>query len=287
MTMLSKICTATVLLGTLCSGSVLAHSAPYTHYHPTPKKKKNVKVIYRTTPTPPSRVVIVEKKTVVRPKVTITRPVVVVETRREERTETATTSVSARSESEDTHLPLSIGVRGLGAQSSMEDGIAGEVAMGGAGATIRSKLPDGFGVELSADVLAGEGPGFDQMSIPVFASASYHFLPDSLLQPYVLMGVGVEFGRREFLGGSYTIDSIDVGAQAGVGAELFLTDAISLTGDVRFKAMGTVKREDRVREDCIVEAGTMTGFCDNIQSATSGGDTNLGIQFGVGANIYF
>ena len=292
MTMLTKMMTACLLLGTLLSGSALAHSTPYTHYHAKKKNKTKVKVVYRTTPAPPSRVVIVAKEPTPRPRVAVVRPTVVVTPARETRhSHTETTTTTTRHHHEETnegpHLPLSVGVRGLGAQTSIEDGLLGEVPMGGAGVTIRSRLPDGFGIEVSADVLAGQGPGFSQTTIPVFASASYHFLPDSLLQPYALVGVGVEFGRRDFQDGRYTIDNIDLGVQAGVGAELFVTDSVSLTGDIRFKAMGTVERAHKVREDCLSESGDMLGYCDNIQSAAPGGDANLGVQFGLGANIYF
>jgi hypothetical protein len=288
MTKLSQLCTTSLLLGTLLSGSALAHSTPYTHYHAAPKKKR-IKVIYRTTPAPPSRVVIVEK-TVIRPRVTIRRPTVVIEQPAAPTIETTTATVVTepqRVTGPQPYLPLSVGVRALGAQTSMEDGAQGEVAMGGAGITIRSKLPDGFGVELSADVLAGEDAGFTQTSIPVFASASYHFLPNSFLQPYAVAGVGVEFSRREFLDGRYLIDTVDLGVHAGLGVELFFTDSISLTTDVRFKAMGTVKRDAVIRDDCISESGGMTGFCDGLQSAATGGDANLGVQVGLGANIYF
>jgi hypothetical protein len=289
MTKLSQLCTTSLLLGTLLSGSALAHSTPYSHYHAAPKKKR-IKVVYRTTPAPPTRVVVVEEKTVIRPKVTIRRPTVVIERPATPVVETTTTRVITdpkRSSGNQPYLPLSIGVRALGAQTSMEDGAQGEVAMGGAGLTIRSRFTDGFGIELSADVLAGEDAGFMQTSIPVFASASYHFLPGSFLQPYAVAGVGVEFSRREFLDGRYLVDSVDVGVQAGVGAELFFTDDISLTTDVRFKAMGTVKRDGIIRDDCLSTSGSMTGFCDGLQGAATGGDANLGVQVGLGANIYF
>jgi hypothetical protein len=287
MTKLSQLCTAGLLLGTLLPGSALAHSTPYTHYHANSKKTR-VKVVYRTTPAAPTRVVIVKEKTVVRPRVTIRRPTVVIQQAAAPSFESTTVMEEAdRSVGPAPFLPLSIGVRALGAQTSMEDGAQGEVAMGGAGITIRSKLPDGFGVELSADVLAGEDAGFMQTSVPIFASASYHFLPDSFLQPYAVAGVGAEFNRREFLDGRYIIDSVDIGIQAGLGAELFLTRSISLTTDVRVKAMGTVKRDSIIRDDCISESGGMTGFCDGLQTAATGGDANLGVQVSLGANIYF
>ena len=288
MTKLSQFCTASLLLGTLLSGSALAHSTPYSHYHAG--KKKRVKVVSRTTPAPPSRVVVVREKTVIRPRVTVRRPTVVIEQPAAPVIETTTATVVTRPDraaNPEPYLPLSIGVRALGAQTSMEDGTQGEVAMGGAGITVRSKLPDGFGIELSADVLAGEDAGFLQTSVPVFASASYHFLPGSFLQPYAVAGIGAEFSRREFLDGKYLVDSVDIGVQAGVGAELFFTDDISLTTDVRFKAMGTVKRDSIIRDDCLAHSGSMTGFCDGLGGAATGGDANLGVQVGLGANIYF
>ena len=283
MTTITHILNAALLLGTLLSGSALAHATSYAHFHTSHTKKKRVKVVYRTTPAPPARVVIVEKKTVVRPEVRVERPRVVIERPAEQ----MTTTVVSESPGSRAHLPLSVGIRALGAQTSMEDGAQGEVAMGGAGITIRSTLPDGFGLEVAADVMAGEDAGFTQTSVPVFASATYHFLRSSLLQPYVLAGVGAEYSRREFLDGRYIADNVDIGVQAGLGAELFITDAISLTADARFKAMGTVKRDIMVRDDCLSQVGSMNGFCDNIQSASTGGNANLGVQVGLGANIYF
>ena len=286
MTKLTQLLSSALLLGTLLSGSAFAHSTPYAHYH-SGTKKKRIKVVYRTTPAPPARVVVVKEKTIVRPEVRVERPTVVIEQAPERRVQRSTTSIVRETSTPSAHLPLSIGLRALGAQTSMEDGAQGEVAMGGAGITIRTRLPDGFGLELAADVMAGEDAGFTQTSAPVFASATYHFLPNSLLQPYVLAGIGAEYSRREFLDGRFIADNVDLGVQAGLGAELFITDSISLTADARFKAMATVKRDTMVREDCLSQSGAMNGFCDNLQSAATGGDANLGIQAGIGANIYF
>ena len=159
--------------------------------------------------------------------------------------------------------------------------------MGGAGAVMRTRISSRLGVELSLDALVGESQDFTQTTVPVFASATYHFLAESAFQLYALAGLGAEFTRKEFLDGRYAFDKVDVGAQVGLGAELFLSDNISLSGDIRANVMGNTSTKAKIRTDCIATSGSMTGFCDNIQSATPGEKYHFGAQFGLGANLYF
>ena len=152
---------------------------------------------------------------------------------------------------------------------------------------MRTRLGSKFGMELTIDALVGEGQDFTQTTVPVFASATYRFLPESSFQVYALAGLGADFTRREFLEGRYALDRVDVGAQVGLGAEIFITDSISLSGDIRGRVTGNLSTEAKMRTDCIATSGDMTGFCDNIQSVTPGEKFQFGAQFALGANIYF
>lgn len=284
MNMHSTLCTAILVLGLLVSSSALAHPAPYSHYHPAPKKTK---VVYRTTPAPPSRVIIVEEERVVRPRVTIKTPRVTV--RRAPALRNARAVIVDTSPRDEVHpySMLSIGLRTNGAFASEEALPANGLPMGGGGVVLRTRISPYVGIEVAADVMVGDGGDFSQTTIPLFASATYHFLPYASFQPYVVAGMGADFTRKEFLDGRFAYDRIDIGAQAGVGLELFVTDNISLTADARYKVMGNARTDMKMRTDCIATSGSMTGFCDKIQATAPGENFYHGVQFGVGANLHF
>lgn len=286
------IITATALLITSVMGGVaLAHPAPYDHYHPAPAKRRVVKkrVVYRTTPAPPT-VVVVEpapapERVMVRPapapaptyvEVNPTPAPVVVHTQRPQ-------AKPRRSWSS----PMSVGVRLSGAAG--DTSASGETpVMGGAGLQFRTRFTEEWGLEASADVMGAGTRDFDQLTVPVQVSAMYHLFPESQFQLYGLAGLGVEFSRLSYLGGQYAIDMVDVGGQLGIGAEFFVTRDISLTADVRGKFMfATVDSQAKIRTDCLHQSGDQTGFCDGISGASDDDKLNMGIQFHAGANIYF
>ena len=43
----------------------------------------------------------------------------------------------------------------------------------------------------------------------------------------------------------------------------------------------------QIRDDCLHNVGTMTGFCDGINRADPEDKLNVGVQFQLGANLYF
>ncbi len=162
--------------------------------------------------------------------------------------------------------------------------------MAGVGVTLRGRFSDSFGLELSADFLSGSADSgdLDQSTIPLMAGITWHPMPTSRLQPYVIAGVGVHFTRLEYFGGDYNIDLTELAGQLGGGLEFFLTENIALSADLRamtvFKNLDT---KEKIATDCVRTVGTQSGFCDNIHFTGAEDKVDLGFQFKAGVSYYF
>jgi hypothetical protein len=260
-----------LVLGVATSAS--AHPAPYPHHHPQSRPRPRVR------PRPP--VVVVTPPPVYR-TVVVTRPAPVVQHVR---------VVERAPEPELPHQKLGLGVRVSGIAVSGEKlGLSdGEnSAMGGIGLQFRSRFGRNLGIELSADILKGGKESFDQRTIPVMGALTYHFLPSSRIQPYLLAGAGVQFTRLSYLDGRYTYNMTEIAGQLGAGLEVWLGKRVSLQADVRgqtiFKNLDT---HAEIRTDCLRQVGGLTGFCDGINAADPNDKMNIGLQFQLGANFYF
>lgn len=162
--------------------------------------------------------------------------------------------------------------------------------MAGVGVTLRGRFSDSLGLELSADFLSGSGDSGDltQSTIPLMAGITWHPMPTSRLQPYLIAGVGVHFTRLEYFGGDYNIDLTELAGQLGGGLEFFLTENIALSADLRamtvFKNLDT---KEKIATDCVRSVGTQSGFCDNIHFTGAEDKVDLGFQFKAGVSYYF
>ncbi|PIE21005.1 MAG: hypothetical protein CSA66_00195 [Proteobacteria bacterium] len=160
--------------------------------------------------------------------------------------------------------------------------------MGGAGVALKARFDESFGFELSVDGLGSDGEQVDQTTVPVMGSLTYHLFPNSRVQPYGLVGAGVHFTRLSYLDGRYNHDITEFAGQIGAGVEVFLTEHLAISADLRaqtvFKDLDT---QAKIRTDCLNQVGSMTGFCDNIHDADPGDKVNLGVQFQAGATWYF
>ncbi|MEZ4266296.1 MAG: outer membrane beta-barrel protein [Myxococcota bacterium] len=249
-----------------------AHPAPYPHHHPQTRPRP------RPRPRPP--VVIVAPPPPVHRTVVVHRPAPVVERVR---------VVEVEPEPQRQRLGLGVRVSGIavsGEKLGLSDGE--NSTMGGIGLQFRSRFGRNLGLELSADILKGGKDSFDQRTIPVMAALTYHFLPNSRIQPYLLAGAGVQFTRLSYLDGQYTYNMTEIAGQLGAGLEVWLGKRVSLQADLRgqtiFKNLDT---HAEIRTDCLRQVGGLTGFCDGIQSADPNDKMNIGLQFQLGANFYF
>lgn len=278
-----------------------AHPAPYAHKHvqapsaevvviqEAPRKRVVKKVIYR--PAPPTTVIISEPapqvETVV---VTAAPPPVVVHAPAPTVVRRSRVVVSPRTFPRDSES-ISIGLRGTGlALEGTKLGVSTDenMVMGGAGVVLRGRFGKHFGAELSADIVGGSNESVAQMSVPVMAALTYHFLPHSRFQPYIAGGGGVHFTQLDYLGGTYRHELIEGAAQLGVGVELFITDDISLVGDVRGTAVfKSIDSQAQVRQDCLSQIGGMSGFCDGLNTVNPNDKVDIGAAFHLGANIHF
>lgn len=259
----------------LATNSASAHPAPYPHRHVRTQHVRRAPVVRHA---PPRRKVVVVEQPVER--VVVERPVVVHEE-----------TVVRESPMADMWPAFGIGVRvGGSTLSGSKFGLdAGENSvMGGMGLQLRTRITERVGLELSADFMGSDNGEFSQLTIPVMAGLSYHFLPRSRFQPYLVAGAGVHFNQLDYLGGRYAIDSAEAAGQLGGGFELFLTRDISLQADLRAQTVfKNIDTQARIREDCIRQVGDMQGFCDGIHSADPDDKVNLGVQFSGGVNFYF
>lgn len=163
-------------------------------------------------------------------------------------------------------------------------------SMGGFGIQLRGRFSDTFGIELSADFLSGSADSGDleQSTIPLMAGLTWHPLPTSRLQPYVIAGLGVHMTRLEYFGGDYNIDLTELAGQLGGGIEFFLTENLALNADLRamtvFKNLDT---KEKIATDCVRTVGTQSGFCDNIHFTGAEDKVDIGVQLRAGVSWYF
>ncbi|TNF29510.1 MAG: porin family protein [Deltaproteobacteria bacterium] len=278
------------MLVPMTATSAFAHPAPHGHYHryhPSGARvryRRHYVPVYRprrapvvvVTPAPPPVLIVEEPpvRTVVRRPAEPARAV-------------------PRQRAPERRTLSGVGLRLSGATVDGEKvglSTAENPAMGGIGVQFRTRFGDdqALGLELAADVINGSGNNFDQRTIPVMASLTYHLFPTSRLQPYGIAGVGVHFTRLAYLDGQYNIDLTELAGQLGAGVEFFLTKNIAINADIRaqtiFKNLDT---QEKIRTDCLYQVGSMTGFCDNIHSADPNDKVNLGVQLQAGATWYF
>lgn len=277
---------------TAATTSASAHPGPRGHYHRYHHRAHKVRVRYRPHFVPvyrPRRRPVVVVTPAPPPVLIVEEPPVRTIVRRPAEPARAVPRKKARE-----HRTLSgIGLRLSGATVEGEKvglSTAENPAMGGIGVQFRTRFGErqSLGLELAADVISGSGDNFDQRTIPVMASLTYHLLPNSRIQPYGIAGVGVHFTRLEYLDGQYNIDLTELAGQLGAGVEIFLTKNISINADIRaqtiFKNLDT---QEKIRTDCLHQVGSLTGFCDNIHSADPEDKVNLGVQLQAGATWYF
>lgn len=163
-------------------------------------------------------------------------------------------------------------------------------SMGGIGFHLRGRFSESFGLELSADFLTGSADDMDltQSTIPLMAGLTWHILPTSRFQPYVIAGAGVHFTRLEYFGGDYDIDITELAGQLGGGVEVFLTENLALHADLRFETVfKNLDTQEKIATDCISQVGTQSGFCDNIHFTDREDKVDLGVALSVGASWYF
>ncbi len=188
---------------------------------------------------------------------------------------------------------LGVGVHLVGATVEGEKvglSTAENPSMGGFGLQLRGRFSDAFGIELSADYLTGSADSgdLDQTTIPLMAGLTWHPMPTSRLQPYLIAGVGVHLSRLEYFGGDYNIDLTELAGQLGGGLEFFLTENIALNADLRamtvFKNLDT---KEKIATDCVRTVGTQSGFCDNIHFPGAEDKVDVGVQLRAGVSWYF
>ncbi len=202
-------------------------------------------------------------------------------------------TVMAAPEPEPTRDLLAIGIQASGVSVSGEKvGIstAENPSMGGLGVHLRSRFEEDLGLELSVDFLSGQAGDADltQTTVPVMAALTWHLLPTSRIQPYLLAGAGAHFTRLSYFGGDYNIDITEFAGQLGGGLEVFLTEHVALHADVRFNTVfRNLDKRESVHTDCLNARGDMVGFCDDIHFTGADDKVSLGGQLRVGASWYF
>lgn len=162
--------------------------------------------------------------------------------------------------------------------------------MGGLGLHLRGRFSEAFGIELSADFLEGSADDVDltQSTLPLMAGLTWHILPTSRFQPYLVAGAGVHFTRLEYFGGDYAIDLTELAGQLGGGLEVFLTENLALHADLRLQSVfKDLDTRERIASDCVRQIGAERGFCDDIHDTDDADKVDLGAQLQLGVSWYF
>ncbi len=247
------------------------------YHRPPPRRVVRKKTVVVYEPAPPPVVVVEEKVVVARPApraTTVVRSAPVVST-----------------EPAWADEPLALGLR-IGGASIEGDKVglshAENPGLGGVGVHLRTRFDDHWGLELSLDALGGSGEGFEQTTVPVMGALTYHLWPSSRIQPYGLAGAGVHFSQLDYLGGQFRSNTTELAGQVGAGLEIFLTEHLSLEGDIRGQSiLKNLDSHAEVRQDCLEQVGAMSGFCDGIHAARPDDKLNMGVLFQAGINLYF
>lgn len=155
--------------------------------------------------------------------------------------------------------------------------IAENVRMGGFAAGIRFRPSRMFGVELNIGAYGGtDYNGHDRIEVPIAFDFMFHLPRATRFQMYFVIGPQVSWaatdGLDRFLG--YTSRSfVYLGAHAGIGGELRLSDHFAISADIR----GFIR--SRVDDDGSPEfVNFATGETTN---------TSAGGILNVGAHLYF
>ena len=169
--------------------------------------------------------------------------------------------------------------------------IGPEVRMGGMGGALRLRPNDGYlAVDLGLGAYAGQDfNGYDRVEVPMTADLLLFLNPESTLQVYGLVGLGISVAHSEtpidlsYPGPVYydtyeTRDFVHMGAQIGAGLELRLSSSFALNADLR----GFVRQ--RVDGD---EAPEFVEVNDRGEPTGRSTDTSGGGLLTLGGTIYF
>ncbi len=169
--------------------------------------------------------------------------------------------------------------------------------MGGAGAMFRSKITPRWGLELSFDYLYGHKESVTQVTMPVMLSALLYLFPESRIQPYGLLGMGVHLTSLQYKdllltssGGSSDaeLNLVEIAGQLGAGVEIFLTNAWSLHADLRFVTVyKNLDEHVDLNTGCIQRIGDTRGYCSGVHDIDPDDKFNFGLQFLAGTTYYF
>ncbi len=163
-------------------------------------------------------------------------------------------------------------------------------AMPGFGIQLRSMVSEHWGLELSVDyVQTADGDNyFAQHTVPVMLSPIFYLFPDSPINPYALVGVGVHFTTLDYYEGLFQHTLFEVAGQAGIGVQVKLGDHFAINADARFLTVfKNIGSGTEVSSQCLRSEAGRTGFCDGLQNLDAEDKFNFGAQFQVGATYYF
>ncbi|MBN1947184.1 MAG: hypothetical protein JW797_16050 [Bradymonadales bacterium] len=166
----------------------------------------------------------------------------------------------------------------------------------GFGAACRIGLHRYWMLELGLDVLAGSENGLEQVTVPLTASAIAHFLPQAVVDPYAIAGLGVMFTEMDDPSYSQIEQYVQMSGHLGGGLQIQM-GALLLTGDVRFLIMQA--RPER-QYTSTIEQAQEEEFIPTVRDGSGSIDTtlppaqqydrdevNLGVQFFMGLGWQF
>lgn len=227
----------------------MAHEKPFHHVHPNKsvvvkkKVKKKVKKVYYNADT---EVVVVKKKR----RQYVSGP----------RTDT------------------SFGIRALGTgMSGAKLGLSDyeNSPLGGIGFSVRSDVDDNWAIEFGIDFLGGGQLDFYQSQVPVTLSFLHYFVPNSVVQPYLIAGGGIQFTELSYGDGLYVFELAEIVNHAGVGAKVKLGRRASFSSDIRAVGSWATLNSNLV----LGEGCAQSGVCPEAPFLVNSDRFNVGVQF--------
>jgi hypothetical protein len=144
-------------------------------------------------------------------------------------------------------------------------------------------LDTNLAFELAVDFLGGGDLTYSQTQIPLTFGFLYKFLPDARVNPYAVVGAGIQFTELAYGDGAYRINLTEVVNHMGVGAEIKLGRSASFTTD--FRATGAWKTVDAELE--LGPGCQAAGVCPTTEFIATGDSFNPGYQFMAGFAFRF
>jgi outer membrane protein W len=125
---------------------------------------------------------------------------------------------------------------------------------------------------------------FRQSTVPMGFALMFHVLQNSVIDPYVLGGLGLQWSSLSYEDSVFQTDVTESYGQLGAGVQVWLGRGLALNGDVRSMTMlQTLNVSQSLKSEC-ADAWLCEGT-DRVPDPTE--KIRTGLQFQAGLTMYW